>query len=137
MDQLITHHNISVVLSTLPRRKTNLIPTIPWDLGSAADRVCCPHKTEDIENNQLNMVKEECALWIHLLPHLNKCVCVCLCVQCFQEFLGSSTYPVFDHRTHEGHWRQLTVRTTRERGGIMGVAEFVVQNTTAVSHLFN
>ncbi|PVD31422.1 hypothetical protein C0Q70_06834 [Pomacea canaliculata] len=63
---------------------------------------------------------------ILILPSSSKMV-----AQCFQEFLGSSTYPVFDHRTHEGHWRQLTVRTTRERGGIMGVAEFVVQNTTA------
>lgn len=48
--------------------------------------------------------------------------------------MRSSKYSVFDHINHTGHWRQLTVRTTREEGGTMAIVEFVVQETTAVRY---
>ncbi|XP_076453261.1 tRNA (uracil-5-)-methyltransferase homolog A-like isoform X2 [Babylonia areolata] len=51
-------------------------------------------------------------------------------VESFEKYVRQSLYPPFNHRTHCGHWRQLTVRTTRGEGGTLAVAEFVVNNTT-------
>lgn len=44
----------------------------------------------------------------------------------FQEFVHQSQYPVYDAQTHEGYWRQLTVRTTT-LGDIMAIPEFCSQ----------
>ena len=52
--------------------------------------------------------------------------------QSFQDFVRKSKYGPFDHRTHGGHWRQLTVRTTQGGGGILAIVEFVVNNTSEV-----
>lgn len=51
-------------------------------------------------------------------------------VESFEKYVRQSQYAPFDHCTHCGHWRQLTVRTARAGGGILAVAEFVVNNTT-------
>lgn len=34
-------------------------------------------------------------------------------VQCFQQFIRTTPYAVYSPETYEGHWRQLTVRTSR------------------------
>lgn len=44
----------------------------------------------------------------------------------FQEFVHQSQYPVYDAQTHDGYWRQLTVRTTT-LGDIMAIPEFCSQ----------
>ncbi|XP_075541207.1 tRNA (uracil-5-)-methyltransferase homolog A [Dermacentor variabilis] len=41
--------------------------------------------------------------------------------QCFQDYVQQSGKEPFNPETHEGYWRQLTVRTTR-RGHIMAIA---------------
>ncbi|XP_065282119.2 tRNA (uracil-5-)-methyltransferase homolog A-like [Dermacentor albipictus] len=41
--------------------------------------------------------------------------------QCFQDYVRQSGKEPFNPETHEGYWRQLTVRTTR-RGHIMAIA---------------
>ncbi|KAL8599977.1 hypothetical protein ACOMHN_038976 [Nucella lapillus] len=62
---------------------------------------------------------------ISIIPHDSKKV-----VQSFEKYVRQSEYTTFDHRTHSGHWRQLTVRTAKAGGGILAVAEFVVHHTT-------
>ncbi|XP_072290226.1 tRNA (uracil-5-)-methyltransferase homolog A isoform X2 [Eucyclogobius newberryi] len=41
----------------------------------------------------------------------------------FQKFIRTTTYSVYDPETYEGHWKQLTVRTTRT-GQAMAMAFF-------------
>ncbi|XP_050410106.1 tRNA (uracil-5-)-methyltransferase homolog A [Patella vulgata] len=55
---------------------------------------------------------------VSILPESVKTV-----VQLFEEFLSTSVYRSYNQGTHEGHWRQLTVRTTRT-GEMMIIAEF-------------
>ncbi|ESO91641.1 hypothetical protein LOTGIDRAFT_121926 [Lottia gigantea] len=45
----------------------------------------------------------------------------------FEEFLSTSPYKSYHQGTHEGHWRQLTVRATRA-GSIMIIPEFYTKN---------
>ncbi|KAM6165254.1 tRNA (uracil-5-)-methyltransferase homolog A isoform 2-T2 [Erethizon dorsatum] len=44
-------------------------------------------------------------------------------VKAFQEFIRSTPYSAYDPETYEGHWKQLTVRTSR-RGQAMAIAYF-------------
>ncbi|XP_003801760.1 tRNA (uracil-5-)-methyltransferase homolog A isoform X1 [Otolemur garnettii] len=44
-------------------------------------------------------------------------------VKAFQEFIRSTPYSAYDPETYTGHWRQLTVRTSR-RGQAMAIAHF-------------
>ncbi|XP_044530515.1 tRNA (uracil-5-)-methyltransferase homolog A [Gracilinanus agilis] len=44
-------------------------------------------------------------------------------VRAFQEYIRSTPYPVYSPETYEGHWRQLTVRTSRS-GEIMAIVYF-------------
>ncbi|XP_027628409.1 tRNA (uracil-5-)-methyltransferase homolog A [Tupaia chinensis] len=44
-------------------------------------------------------------------------------VQAFQEFIRSKPYAAYDPETYAGHWKQLTVRTSR-RGQAMAIAYF-------------
>uniref|UniRef100_G3PHR9 tRNA (uracil(54)-C(5))-methyltransferase n=1 Tax=Gasterosteus aculeatus aculeatus TaxID=481459 RepID=G3PHR9_GASAC len=47
-------------------------------------------------------------------------------VAAFQKFIRTTSYPVYSPETYEGHWKQLTVRTTRS-GQAMAVAFFNTQ----------
>ncbi|XP_023567435.1 tRNA (uracil-5-)-methyltransferase homolog A isoform X3 [Octodon degus] len=44
-------------------------------------------------------------------------------VKAFQEFIRSTPYSAYDPETYAGHWKQLTVRTSR-RGQAMAIAYF-------------
>ncbi|XP_016022432.2 tRNA (uracil-5-)-methyltransferase homolog A isoform X3 [Rousettus aegyptiacus] len=44
-------------------------------------------------------------------------------VKAFQEFIRSTAYSAYDPETYSGHWKQLTVRTSR-RGQAMAIAYF-------------
>ncbi|XP_012631998.1 tRNA (uracil-5-)-methyltransferase homolog A isoform X1 [Microcebus murinus] len=44
-------------------------------------------------------------------------------VKAFQEFIRSTPYSAYDPETYTGHWKQLTVRTSR-RGQAMAIAHF-------------
>uniref|UniRef100_A0A8D1KKW5 tRNA (uracil-5-)-methyltransferase homolog A n=1 Tax=Sus scrofa TaxID=9823 RepID=A0A8D1KKW5_PIG len=44
-------------------------------------------------------------------------------VKAFQEFIRSTPYSAYDPETYSGHWKQLTVRTSR-RGQAMAIAYF-------------
>ncbi|XP_027715171.1 tRNA (uracil-5-)-methyltransferase homolog A [Vombatus ursinus] len=44
-------------------------------------------------------------------------------VRAFQEYIRSTPYSVYSPETYEGHWRQLTVRTSRS-GEIMAIVYF-------------
>ncbi|KAJ7309693.1 hypothetical protein JRQ81_007753 [Phrynocephalus forsythii] len=44
-------------------------------------------------------------------------------VKAFQEYIRSTPYGVYSPETYEGHWKQLTVRTSR-KGHIMAIAYF-------------
>uniref|UniRef100_A0A286XBP5 tRNA (uracil-5-)-methyltransferase homolog A n=2 Tax=Cavia porcellus TaxID=10141 RepID=A0A286XBP5_CAVPO len=44
-------------------------------------------------------------------------------VKAFQEFIRSTPYSAYDPETYTGHWKQLTVRTSR-RGQAMAIAYF-------------
>ncbi|XP_052510325.1 tRNA (uracil-5-)-methyltransferase homolog A [Budorcas taxicolor] len=48
-------------------------------------------------------------------------------VKAFQEFIRSTPYSAYDPETYSGHWKQLTVRTSR-RGQAMAIAYFHPQN---------
>ncbi|KAB0406854.1 hypothetical protein E2I00_006177, partial [Balaenoptera physalus] len=48
-------------------------------------------------------------------------------VKAFQEFIRSTPYSAYDPETYLGHWKQLTVRTSR-RGQAMAIAYFHPQN---------
>nr|XP_006640219.1 PREDICTED: tRNA (uracil-5-)-methyltransferase homolog A [Lepisosteus oculatus]XP_015221373.1 PREDICTED: tRNA (uracil-5-)-methyltransferase homolog A [Lepisosteus oculatus] len=44
-------------------------------------------------------------------------------VKCFQNYIRTSPFPVYSPETYEGHWKQLTVRTSRT-GQIMALVYF-------------
>ncbi|NWQ65879.1 TRM2A methyltransferase, partial [Neopipo cinnamomea] len=44
-------------------------------------------------------------------------------VKAFQDFIRSTPYSVYSPETYEGHWKQLTVRTSRS-GHVMAIAYF-------------
>ncbi|NXK32682.1 TRM2A methyltransferase, partial [Piprites chloris] len=44
-------------------------------------------------------------------------------VKAFQDFIRSTPYSVYSPETYEGHWKQLTVRTSRN-GHVMAIAYF-------------
>ncbi|KAF3813701.1 tRNA (uracil-5-)-methyltransferase homolog A [Mirounga leonina] len=44
-------------------------------------------------------------------------------VKAFQEFIRSTPYPAYNPETYSGHWKQLTVRTSR-RGQAMAIVYF-------------
>ncbi|XP_057599954.1 tRNA (uracil-5-)-methyltransferase homolog A isoform X2 [Hippopotamus amphibius kiboko] len=48
-------------------------------------------------------------------------------VKAFQEFIRSTPYSAYDPETYSGHWKQLTVRTSR-RGQAMAIAYFHPQS---------
>nr|XP_031526159.1 tRNA (uracil-5-)-methyltransferase homolog A isoform X1 [Vicugna pacos] len=50
-------------------------------------------------------------------------------VKAFQEFIRSTPYSAYDPETYSGHWKQLTVRTSR-RGQAMAIAYFHPQKLT-------
>lgn len=51
-------------------------------------------------------------------------------VKAFQDFIRSTPYSAYDPETYSGHWKQLTVRTSR-RGQAMAVAYFHPQKLGA------
>ncbi|XP_004694995.1 PREDICTED: tRNA (uracil-5-)-methyltransferase homolog A isoform X1 [Condylura cristata] len=59
------------------------------------------------------------------IPKTTKCV-----VKAFQEFIRSSPYSAYDPETYSGHWKQLTVRTSR-RGQAMAIAYFHPQKLSS------
>ncbi|KAF2977377.1 hypothetical protein EK904_006284, partial [Melospiza melodia maxima] len=57
-------------------------------------------------------------------------------VKAFQDYIRCTPYSVYSPETYEGHWKQLTVRTSR-RGHIMAIAYFNPQvNTQAAEVLY-
>ena len=53
-------------------------------------------------------------------------------VQAFQSYIRQSPLPAYDPTTHDGHWRMLTVRTTR-LGAVMAIVTFHRQSLSDVS----
>ncbi|KAM7331407.1 tRNA (uracil-5-)-methyltransferase homolog A isoform X3 [Alexandromys fortis] len=51
-------------------------------------------------------------------------------VKAFQEFIRSTPYSAYDPETYAGHWKQLTVRTSR-RGQAMAIAYFHPQKLSS------
>ncbi|XP_052596210.1 tRNA (uracil-5-)-methyltransferase homolog A isoform X3 [Peromyscus californicus insignis] len=51
-------------------------------------------------------------------------------VKAFQEFIRSTPYSAYDPETYTGHWKQLTVRTSR-RGQAMAIAYFHPQKLSS------
>lgn len=51
-------------------------------------------------------------------------------VKAFQEFIRSTPYSAYDPETYTGHWKQLTVRTSR-RGQAMAIAHFHPQKLSS------
>lgn len=51
-------------------------------------------------------------------------------VKAFQEFIRSTPYSAYDPETYSGHWKQLTVRTSRH-GQAMAIAYFHPQKLSA------
>ncbi|XP_040981975.1 tRNA (uracil-5-)-methyltransferase homolog A isoform X2 [Aquila chrysaetos chrysaetos] len=50
-------------------------------------------------------------------------------VKAFQDYIRSTPYSVYSPETYEGHWKQLTVRTTRN-GHIMAIVYFNPQKSS-------
>ena len=59
-----------------------------------------------------------------------------LYVQVFQTYLDSSEYPGFNPETHAGHWRQLTLRSSRQHN-LMALIDFNPQQLSQVTHVLS
>uniref|UniRef100_A0A2I2ZKP8 tRNA (uracil(54)-C(5))-methyltransferase n=1 Tax=Gorilla gorilla gorilla TaxID=9595 RepID=A0A2I2ZKP8_GORGO len=92
---------------------------LPWLLEQRHkhNKACCPLEGVRPSPQQTEYRNKSPFDTVHI-PEATKQV-----VKAFQEFIRSTPYSAYDPETYTGHWKQLTVRTSRRRQA-MAIAYF-------------